>query len=97
MAATAEELQAAADSGKIEARLVPSAEGLGLPQLPLDTAEIQRVMHGGEVRSGALAREPAGARYAGVDRAGELLAILELGPAGMLRPIRVLRPAGGPG
>lgn len=91
MAATPEDLQAAADSGKIEELLVSSADGVGLPQLPLDLAQIQRVMHGGEVRSGALAREPVGGRYGGVDRAGDLVAVLELGPAGMLRPVRVLR------
>ncbi|NNL66845.1 MAG: tRNA pseudouridine(55) synthase TruB [Myxococcales bacterium] len=91
MAATPEQLEAAADSGKIEERLVPPADGVGLPQLPLDRDQLQRVLHGGDVRSGALAREPAGGRYAGVDRAGDLIAILELGPAGMLRPVRVLR------
>jgi tRNA pseudouridine55 synthase len=91
MAATPEQLQEAADSGKIEERLVSSAEGVGLPQLPLDREQIQRVVHGGDVRSGALAREPAGGRYAGIDRAGDLVAILELGPAGILRPVRVLR------
>jgi len=91
MAATPEVLDAAAADGKIEARLVPAAEGVGLPRLPLDLGEVQRVIHGGEVRSGALAREAPGGRYAAVDRAGELVAILELGPAGMLHPVRVLR------
>jgi tRNA pseudouridine55 synthase len=94
-AATPEVLEAEARAGKIEARLVPAAEGLGLPRLPLDLVQIQRVIHGGEVRSGALAREPLGGRYAAVDRAGELIAILELGPAGMLHPVRVLRPVAG--
>jgi len=92
-AATPEVLEAAAREGKLEARLVAPAEGLGLPQLPLDREQLQRVIHGGEIRSGALAREPAGGRYAAVDRAGDLIAVLELGPAGMLRPLRVLRPA----
>jgi tRNA pseudouridine55 synthase len=94
MAATPEVLEAAAAEGKLEARLVPPAEGVGLPQLPLDAEQLRRVVHGGEIRSGALVREPAGGRYAAVDRAGELVAILELGPAGMLRPLRVLRGAG---
>ncbi len=96
MAATPEDLQAAADAGKIEELLVSPAEGVGLPQVPLDLAQIQRVLHGGEIRSGALAREAVGGRYAGVDRDGELIAILELGPAGMLRPVRVLRQDAGP-
>jgi len=90
-AATPEVLEAEAQAGKIEERLIPGAEGVGLPRLPLDLVQIQRVIHGGEVRSGALAREPQGGRYAAVDRSGELIAILELGPAGMLHPIRVLR------
>jgi len=51
------------------------------------------VIHGGDVRSGSLVREPVGGRYAAVDRAGDLIAVLELGPAGMLRPLRVLRAA----
>jgi len=93
-AATPEVLEAAAGSGKLEERLVPPAEGVGLPQLPLDAEQLRRVMHGGEIRSGALAREPQGGRYAAVDRAGDLIAILELGPAGMLHPLRVLRAAG---
>jgi tRNA pseudouridine55 synthase len=91
MAATPELLAGLARDGKIEARLIPGAQGVGLPQLPLDLAQIQRVIHGGEVRSGALSREPVGGRYAAVDRAGELVAILELGPGGMLHPLRVLR------
>ena len=91
MAATPEALDAAAESGKLEERLIPPAEGVGLPQLPLDLEQLQRVIHGGDVRSGALVRETVGGRYAAVDRSGDLVAILELGPAGMLRPIRVLR------
>ena len=94
-AATPEVLEAEARAGKLGARLVPAAEGVGLPQMPLDLLQIQRVIHGGEVRSGALAREPLGGRYAAVDRAGELIAILELGPAGMHHPVRVLRPVAG--
>lgn len=97
MAATPEVLEEAARAGKIEERLVPAAEGVGLPQVPLDLAGIQRVIHGGEVRSGALVREPEGGLYAAVDRAGDLIAILELGPAGMLRPLRVLRAVAGRG
>jgi len=93
MAATPEVLEAAAADGKLESRLVPPAEGVGLPQLPLDAEQLRRVIHGGEVRSGALVREPVGGRYAAVDRAGDLVAILELGPAGMLHPLRVLRTA----
>jgi len=97
MAATPEALEAAAAEGKLDARLIPPAEGVGLPQLPLDPGQLQRVIHGGEVRSGALVREPIGGRYAAVDRAGDLIAILELGPAGILHPLRVLRAAGGTG
>jgi tRNA pseudouridine55 synthase len=93
-AATPEVLEQAAADGKIEERLVPPAEGLGLPPLPLGPEELRRVIHGGEIRSGALVHEPAGTRFAAVDRAGDLVAILELGPAGMLRPLRVLRSAG---
>jgi len=93
MAETPEALEAAAADGKLEARLVPPAQGLGLPQLPLDAEQLRRVIHGGDVRSGSLVREPVGGRYAAVDRAGDLIAVLELGPAGMLRPLRVLRAA----
>ncbi len=97
MAATPEALEAAADEGKIESLLVPPAEGVSLQPVWLDAAQVQRVLHGGEIRSAALSREPAGGRYAGLDPSGDLLAVLELGPAGMLRPVRVLRAVANPG
>jgi tRNA pseudouridine55 synthase len=90
-AAPPEVLEEEARQGKIEARLVPPARGVGLPPLPLDPEQTRRVLHGGEVRVGRLAREAPGGRYAGLDPRGELLAILELGPAGILHPVRVLR------
>jgi len=95
LAATPETLEAAAEEGKLDARLIAPAEGVGLPQLTLDPGQLQRVIHGGEIRSGALVHEALGRRYAAVDRDGDLVAILELGPAGMLAPLRVLRAAGG--
>jgi len=89
-AVTPEVLEAEAGEGKIEARLVPPAEAVGLPPLHLDAEQARRVLHGGEVRVGRLAREAPGGRYAGLDATGVLLAVLELGPAGILRPVRVL-------
>lgn len=84
-------LEEEAREGKIEARLVPAAEGLGFPALKLNAGQVQRVLHGGEVRVASVAQEPIHGRYAGLDESGELLAVLEMGPAGMLRPVRVLR------
>jgi tRNA pseudouridine55 synthase len=89
-AATPEVLEAEARQGKLEARLVPPARAVGLPAVPLDAEQVRRVLHGGEIRVGRLAREAPGGRYAGLDASGSLLAILELGPAGILRPVRVL-------
>ncbi len=90
-AAPVEELEALAEAGKLEERLVPPEQALGLPRVELDRAQVARIGHGGEVREASLARSRPGGRYAGIAPSGELVAILELHPAGMLRPIRVLR------
>jgi tRNA pseudouridine55 synthase len=83
-------LEREAETGEVEARIVPAVNVLGLPVLRLGREEAQRVIHGGEIP----APDPglaAGARVAALDPEGELLAVMEVRPARRLHPLRVLR------
>jgi len=83
-------LEREAESGEIEARLVPEVNALGFPVLRLGTEEARRVFHGGEVPvpDSALA---AGERVAALEPGGQLLAVMEVKPGRRLHPLRVLR------
>jgi tRNA pseudouridine55 synthase len=88
-AATVETLEAEAESGAIEARLVRPAAALGLPALRLGPEDARRVLHGGALPQGGATRAP-GERVAALDPTGALLAILEVASDRRLRPLRVL-------
>ncbi len=84
-------LEAEAEAGKLEAHLVSPVEALGLPPFVLGEEEARRVSHGGDVPAPrARFPEGPGIRVAGVDRSGQLLAVLELRADWKLRPLRVL-------
>lgn len=88
-AAPVEVLDAEAERGEIEARLVRPAAALGLPTLKLGPEDARRVLHGGALPQGGPARAP-GERIAALDPTGALVAILEVGPDRRLQPLRVL-------
>jgi tRNA pseudouridine55 synthase len=86
------ELEGAAAEGRIADCLLPAVDVLGLPQLQLGAPEARRIAHGGELRLEPILLGAAGPgdRLAAMDAAGTLLAVLELGDDGSLRPLRVL-------
>jgi len=89
-AATMAELEAAAEAGEIAQRLIPPAEGLGLPTVTLTAPQAARVAHGGDVApAGGGPRQP-GSRVAALAPTGGLLAVMEVRPDRRLHPLRVL-------
>lgn len=86
------ELERAAAEGRIADSLLPAVDVLGLPQLQLEAPDARRIAHGGELRLEPILLGAAGPgdRLAAMDAAGTLLAVLELGDDGSLRPLRVL-------
>jgi tRNA pseudouridine55 synthase len=79
-----------AEAGTLEARLLPAVNVLGFPALRLAAGEVVRVAHGGEIRAPDAPITP-GTRVCALDPRGELVAILEVRPGRVLRPLRVLR------
>jgi tRNA pseudouridine55 synthase len=88
-AVSVETLEAEAERGEVEARLVRPAAALGLPALRLAPEDARRVLHGGALPQGGAPRTP-GERLAALDPTGALIAILEVGPDRRLKPVRVL-------
>lgn len=87
-AATVDALDRVPDPG---ARLLSPLAVLGLPPLSLDETEARRVVHGGAlVRPAGAPDGPPGERVAALGPDGRLLAVLERGGDGVLRPLRVL-------
>ncbi|MGH0034242.1 MAG: tRNA pseudouridine(55) synthase TruB [Myxococcota bacterium] len=93
VAATAEVLAAEAESGSLDARIVPPASALGWPTWTLSPTAEQRVRHGGDIPAGTVIRVAPGAKVAALDEQGTLVAILEMRADRRLWPVRVLRPA----
>jgi tRNA pseudouridine55 synthase len=89
------QLARAAETGEIEALLIPPVNALGLPVLRLADHEVERVCHGGDLPAPD-ARLAPGRRVAALGPDGELLALLEMRPGRQLRPLRVLRPVARP-
>lgn len=83
------QLEAEAESGAIEARLIDPVVALGYPLLRLREEQLHRLGHGAEI-SGPDAPVPPGTRLSGVDASGRLIAVLEAHPGRRLRPLRVL-------
>ncbi len=89
-AVTAETLEAEAERGEINARLIRPASVLGLPTLRLGPEDARRVLNGGALVLGGRVRQP-GERLAALDPTGALIAILECSEDHRLRPLRVLK------
>ena len=93
-ACSPETLRKEAESGELTRRLLSPLEALGLPVLRLDPHEVEAVAQGAEVPAEG-PQEPLGTRIVAHDGAGQVVAILELGPGRRLRPLRVLEPFAG--
>ncbi|MAG30437.1 MAG: tRNA pseudouridine(55) synthase TruB [Deltaproteobacteria bacterium] len=88
----ADECAAAAESGKIEALLVPPTEALGFPVHSVDGEQQIRLQNGGDLPSGDLHRVAPGTRVSVVSAQGEFLAVAEIRADRRLWPLRVLPP-----
>lgn len=88
-AASVEVLEAEAERGEIEQRLIRPTAALGLPAIRLGPEDARRVLHGGGLPQGGTPRV-AGERVAALDPTGGLIAILEVAPDRRLKPVRVL-------
>ncbi len=91
-ARTLEELGADATGGHLASRLMPGATVLGFPRIPLEGADLARIQVGNAIHLGAESPRGIGQRFSGVDGEGNLVAVLECRPGGLLQPLRVLRP-----
>jgi tRNA pseudouridine55 synthase len=96
-AASVEDLEAAAERGDCESRLIAPERALGLPVVALRVDQARRVAHGGDIpaaeaagpfESGTPPRP--GDRLAALAPSGTLLAVMELRPDRLLHPLRVL-------
>jgi tRNA pseudouridine55 synthase len=88
-ALTPAQLAEEAESGKLESRLIPAVEVLGLPIVQLGPEEARRVRNGREI--GAAPQLSPGGRVAAVEPGGELLAVMQVLPGRRLQPLRVLQ------
>lgn len=89
-----------AAKGELDARIIPAAKILPLPQIALSAIQARRVTNGGAVPAsearGPFERGPQpvpGAKFAALSPAGELLAVMELRPDRKFHPLRVFPPA----
>jgi tRNA pseudouridine55 synthase len=89
-ALTPERLEAEAESGEIERRLIPPLGFLGLPALRVSEEEIGQLRRGNEIAAAGPPRPP-GSRMAAHSDDGDVVAILEAKPGRRLQPVRVLR------
>jgi tRNA pseudouridine55 synthase len=97
---TPEQCDALAAQGQLEARVLPPARVLPLPQIALTAIQARRVANGGALAAadarGPFERGPQpvpGAKFAALTPAGELLAVMELRPDRRFHPLRVFPPA----
>lgn len=84
-----EQLEAEAEAGGIEKRVVSPADAMELPVLELAEAGARRVRHGGDISPGARLRIAPGDRVVGTDIDGEMVGLLELRADRRLWPLRV--------
>lgn len=89
-----------AATGELEARIIPPARILPLPQIALTAIQARRVANGGGLAAadarGPFERGPQpvpGAKFAAVAPTGELLAVMELRADRKFHPLRVFPPA----
>ncbi|HEY8120195.1 MAG TPA: tRNA pseudouridine(55) synthase TruB [Myxococcota bacterium] len=93
---TPEQCDALAAAGQLEARILPPAKVLPLPQIALTGIQARRVANGGAVAAsearGPYERGPqpqVGTKFAALTPGGELLAVMELRPDRRFHPLRV--------
>jgi tRNA pseudouridine55 synthase len=84
-----EQLEAEADSGVIEKRVISPADAMGLSVLELSADGAQRVRHGADISPGARLRLAPGERVVAMDEAGNLVGLLELRADRRLWPLKV--------
>jgi len=89
-----------AAKGELDARILPPAQILPLPQIALTGIQARRVANGGALAAadarGPFERGPQpvpGAKFAAIAPTGELLAIMELRPDRKFHPLRVFPPS----
>jgi tRNA pseudouridine55 synthase len=85
-----EELADEAAHDRLDQRVIPPVQALGLPIVQLGPEEARRVLNGCEI--GASATLAPGGRVAALEPGGDLLAVMEILPGRRLHPIRVLPP-----
>ena len=97
---TPEQCDALAAAGELEARVLPPAKILPLPQISLSGIQARRVTNGGAIAAadarGPYERGPQptlGAKFAALAPSGELLAVMELRPDRRFHPLRVFPPS----
>ncbi|MDP6980428.1 MAG: tRNA pseudouridine(55) synthase TruB [Myxococcota bacterium] len=84
-----EQLEAEAEAGGIDKRVISPADAMELPVLELAEAGTRRVRHGGDISPGARLRIAPGDRVVAIDIDGELVGLLELRADRRLWPLRV--------
>jgi tRNA pseudouridine55 synthase len=89
---TAADLNAAAESGKVEQWLIDPAEALGFPILEVSGEQRFRLQNGGDLPAGELHRLAPGSRISILDEEGALRAVAELRADRRVWPLRVLPP-----
>jgi tRNA pseudouridine55 synthase len=89
-----------AAKGELDARILPPAQILPLPQIALTGIQARRVANGGALAAadarGPFERGPQpvpGAKFAAIAPTGELLAVMELRPDRKFHPLRVFPPS----
>ncbi len=97
---TPEQCDALAAQGGLEARILPPAKVLPLPQIALTGIQARRIANGGALPAsearGPYERGPQpvpGAKFAALGPGGELLAVMELRPDRKFHPLRVFPPS----
>ncbi|HEU4428019.1 MAG TPA: tRNA pseudouridine(55) synthase TruB [Myxococcota bacterium] len=97
---TPELCDALASSGELDARILPPAKVLTLPEIALSGIQARRVANGGAIAAaearGPFERGPQpmpGGKFAALTPAGDLLAVMELRPDRKFHPLRVFPPA----
>lgn len=91
-----EALEALADAGELEQKLIPPEEALGFPRVALTPAQMQRVLHGGDIpvaeARGEFERGETprpGDKLSALAPSGDFVAVMELQPDRRLQPLRV--------
>jgi len=87
---TLDQLEVAAEAGRVDERLCSVEKALSLPTLRVSAEGERRLLHGADIAPGTIVRLAPGDRVVALDGRERLLAILELRPDRRLWPLRVL-------